>query len=50
MGPGKSPKDTHVFLDNFDALEPVLVVQILIMHVKCTENQLMYKKGQTNPE
>ena len=26
MGPGNSPKDTHVFSDNFDALEPVLVV------------------------
>ena len=36
--------------NNFGALEHVLVVQILSMHIKCQETQLMYKKGQTNPE
>ncbi len=38
------------FSTNFGALEHVLVVQISIMHIKCAETQLMYKKGQTNPE
>ena len=28
----------------------MLVVQIGIMHIKCPEIQIMYKKGQTNPE
>ena len=35
---------------NFGALEHVLVVQNLIVHIKCQETQLMYKKGKTNPE
>ena len=38
------------FSNNFGALEHVLVVQIWIMHIKCPETQLMYKKGQTSPE
>ena len=38
------------FSNNFGALEHVLVVQIWIMHIKCTGTQLMYKKGQTNLE
>ena len=38
------------FLTNLGALEHVLVVQILIMHIKCPETQLMHKKGQTNME
>ena len=38
------------FSTNFGALEHVLVVQIRIMHIKCAETQLMYKKGQTNPK
>ena len=29
---------------NFGALEHVLVVQIKIMHIKCPETQLMYKR------
>ena len=42
---------THMwFSTNFGALEHVLIVQIWIMHIKCPEIQLMYKKGQTNPE
>ena len=41
---------TCSFSNNFGALEPVLVVQISIMHIKCPETQLMYKKGQTNPK
>ena len=41
---------TFDFSTNFGALEQVLVVQIWIMHIKCPETQLMYKKGQTNPE
>ena len=36
------------FSNNFGALEHVLVVQI--MHIKCAETQLMYKKGQTSPK
>ena len=38
------------FSTNFGAREHVLVVQILIMHIKWPETQLMYKKGQPNPE
>ena len=38
------------FSNNFGALEPVLVVQISIMHMKCIETQLMRHKGQTNTE
>ena len=38
------------FSNNFGALEHVLVVQIWIMHIKCPETQLMYKKGETSPE
>ena len=34
------------FSNNFGALEPVLVVQIWIMHIKCPETQLMYKKAK----
>ena len=34
------------FQTNFGALEYVLVVQILIMHIKCLETQLMYKKAK----
>jgi hypothetical protein len=42
---------THMwFLTNFGALEHVLAVQIWIMHIKWPETQLMYKKGQLNPE
>ena len=41
---------TYDFSTNFGALEHVLVVQILIMHIKCPETQLRYKKGQTNPK
>ena len=41
----------HINISNeFGALEHVLVVQISIMHIKCAETQLMYKKGQTNTE
>ena len=36
------------FSNKFGALEPMLVVQIQIMHNKCGETQLMYKKGQPN--
>ena len=32
--------------NNFGALEPVFVVQIWIMHIKCPETQLMYKKAK----
>ena len=50
MGPRNSPKDTHViFSNNFGAVEPVLVVQIWIMHIKCPETKLMYKK-RNEPE
>ena len=38
------------FSTNFDALEHVLVVQIWIMHIKCPETQLMYKKGKMSPK
>ena len=38
------------FSTNFGALEHVLAAEILIMHIKCTKTQLVYKKGQTNPE
>ena len=38
------------FSTNFGAPEHVLVVQIWIVHIKCPETQLMYKKCQTNPE
>ena len=38
------------FSTNFGALDHVLVIQIWIMHIKCLEIQLMYKKAQTNPE
>ena len=38
------------FSTNFGAPEHVLAVQIWIMHIKCIETQLMYKKGQMNPE
>ena len=43
---------THTcdFSTNFGALEQVLVVQFWIMHIKCPELQLMYKKVQTNPQ
>ena len=34
------------FSNNFGALEPVLVVKIWIMHIKCTETQVMYKKAK----
>ena len=34
------------FLNNFSALEPVLALQIWIMHIKCLETQLMYKKAK----
>ena len=34
------------FSNNFGALEHVLVVQIWIMHIKCPETQLMYKKAK----
>ena len=34
------------FSTNFGALEHVLVVQIWIMHIKCLETQLMYKKAK----
>ena len=37
-------RHTCDFSDNFGALEPVLVVQIWIMHIKCAETQLMYKR------
>ena len=39
---------THTcdFSNNFGALEHVLVVQIWIMHIKCPETQLMYKKAK----
>jgi len=36
------------FSTNFGALERVLVVQILIMQIKCLETQLMYKKVKRN--
>ena len=50
-GPKNSPQGhTCDFSTNFGALEHVLVVQIFIMHIKCPETQLMYKKGQMNPE
>ena len=32
--------------NNFGALEPVLVVRIGIIHIKCPETQLMYKKAK----
>ena len=38
------------FSTNFVALEHVLVVQFCIIHIKCPETQLMYKKGQTTLE
>ena len=39
--------ETHMwFSNNFGALEHVLVGQILIMHIKCPETQLMYKKAK----
>ena len=34
------------FSTNFGALEHVLVVEILIMHIKCPKTQLMYKKAE----
>ena len=34
------------FSTNFGALEHVLVVQIWIMHIKCPEIQLIYKKAK----
>ena len=34
------------FSNNFGGLEHVLVVQIRIMHIKCPETQLMYKKAK----
>ena len=37
---------TSDFSTNFGALEPVLVVQIWIMHIKCAETQLTYKKAK----
>ena len=37
---------TRDFSNNFGALEPVLVVQIWSMHIKCQETQLMYKKAK----
>ena len=43
-------RHTCNFSANFGALQHVLVVQIWIMHIKCPEIQLMYKKAQTNPE
>ena len=43
-------RHTCDFSNNFGALEPVLVVQIWIMHIKCAETQLMYEKGEMNPE
>ena len=36
---------TYDFSNNIGALEHVLVVQIWILHIKCPETQLMYKKG-----
>ena len=38
------------FSTNFGAPEHVLAAQIWIMHIKCPETQLMYTKGQMNPE
>ena len=43
------PRPHMWFWTNFCALEHVFLVQIWIMHIKCPEIQLMYKKGQTNP-
>ena len=38
---------THMwFSTNFGAVEHVLVVQIWIMHIKCGETQLMFKKAE----
>ena len=37
---------TYDFSKNFGGLEPVLVVQIWIIHIKCPETQLMYKKAK----
>ena len=34
------------FSNNYGALKHVLVVQIRIMHIKCPEIQLMYKKAK----
>ena len=34
------------FSTNFDAPEHVLAVQIWIVHIKCPETQLMYKKAK----
>ena len=39
-------RHTCDFSTIFGALEHVLVVQILIMHIKCPETQLMYKKAK----
>ena len=51
MEPRNLPEDTHVILStNFGEVEHVLVVQIWIVHIKWPEIQLLYKKGQTNPE
>ena len=34
------------FKNKVGALEPVLVFQIRLMHVKCAKTQLMYKKAK----
>ena len=39
-------RHTCDFSTNFGALEHVLVVQILIMHIKCLETQLMHKNAK----
>ena len=42
---------THVhFSCHFGALENVFVVRIWIMDIKCLENSINEKNGQTNPE
>ena len=43
-------RHTCDFSNNFGALEPVLVVQIWIMHINPLKTQLMHKNVQTNPE
>ena len=40
------PRTQMWFSNNFGALEHVLAVQIWIMHIKCLEIQLMYKKAK----
>ena len=43
-------RHTCDFSTNFGALEHVLVVQIWIIHIKCVETQLMYKKAKRTPK